>query len=171
VHPQVHQYFLRLGARVEKIETDGYCGTDAGATWQASTSGTAAPSGADAPVEEVKLGDAPARGPANAPVTVVVFSDFQCPFCVRAEGTIAELEKQYAGKLRVLYKSRPLPMHQHTRLAAKAAIDAGHNGYTVTQGIPELLDAVLGYLPASTSTETKTVEIEDADDADAWSPL
>ncbi len=38
-------------------------------------------------------------------------------------------------------------------------------------GIPELLDAVLGYLPASTSTETKAVEIEDAEDASEWSPL
>ena len=38
-------------------------------------------------------------------------------------------------------------------------------------GIPDLLDAVLGYLPASTSTETKAAEVEDADDAEAWSPL
>ncbi|MCU0685383.1 MAG: thioredoxin domain-containing protein, partial [Polyangiaceae bacterium] len=90
--------------------------------------GDDAPSGADAPVEEVKLGDAPARGLANAPVTVVVFSDFQCPFCVRAEGTVAELEKQYSGKLRVLYKSRPLPMHKHARLAAKAAMAADEQG-------------------------------------------
>ncbi|HEU4534831.1 MAG TPA: thioredoxin domain-containing protein, partial [Polyangiaceae bacterium] len=88
----------------------------------------AAPGGPDAPVEEVKLGEAPARGPADAPVTLVVFSDFQCPFCARAENTVAELEKQYAGKLRILYKSRPLPMHKEARLAARAALAADEQG-------------------------------------------
>ncbi|HEU4410161.1 MAG TPA: thioredoxin domain-containing protein [Polyangiaceae bacterium] len=90
--------------------------------------GAAAPGGADAPVEEVQLGDAPLRGPADAPVTVVVFSDFECPFCAKAERTLAELEKQYAGKLRVAYKSRPLPFHKHAKLAAKAALAADEQG-------------------------------------------
>jgi protein-disulfide isomerase len=90
--------------------------------------GAPAPVGADAPVEDVQIGEAPVRGPANAPVTVVVFSDFECPFCAKAELTLAELEKQYAGKLRVAYKNRPLPMHKHAKLAAKAALAADEQG-------------------------------------------
>ncbi len=86
------------------------------------------PAAADAPAEEIKLGNAPVRGPVDAPVTVVVFSDFQCPFCTRAEATVAELERQYAGKLRVAYKNWPLPMHKNAKLAAKAALAADEQG-------------------------------------------
>jgi protein-disulfide isomerase len=65
--------------------------------------------------------DDPARGPATAKVTLVLFSDFQCPFCGRVEPTLAQLEKESKGDLRVIWKHRPLPMHPNARGAAAAA--------------------------------------------------
>ena len=79
-------------------------------------------------VETVALGSSPSRGAADAPVTVVVFSDFQCPFCAKAEGTIHDLEAAYPGKIRFVFKNQPLPFHVHARLAAKAALAAGEQG-------------------------------------------
>jgi protein-disulfide isomerase len=77
---------------------------------------------------EVKIGDAPVKGPASAPVTLVAFSDFQCPFCSRAVPTLHQLETDYAGKLRVAFKQLPLPFHDKAHLAAEAALAANEQG-------------------------------------------
>lgn len=62
-------------------------------------------------------------GSASAPVTVVVFSDFQCPFCARGAATVAELEKKHgADNLRVVWKNLPLPFHDRAKPAAEAAL-------------------------------------------------
>ena len=79
-------------------------------------------------VETVAIGASPSRGAANAPVTVVVFSDFQCPFCSRAESTVRQLEAAYPGKIRFVFKNQPLPFHENARLAAKAALAANEQG-------------------------------------------
>jgi len=60
----------------------------------------------------------PTRGPKGAPVTIVEFSDFQCPFCIRAEKTVTELLAAYPEKIRLVYRDFPLPNH---KLAPKAA--------------------------------------------------
>jgi len=65
--------------------------------------------------------DDPARGPADAPLTVVLFSDFQCPFCSRVEPSLKQLEQAFPGKVRVVWKHQPLPMHQNARPASLAA--------------------------------------------------
>jgi protein-disulfide isomerase len=83
---------------------------------------------ADSQVVDVELGAAPSRGPAAAPVTLVVFTDFECPFCKKAEETVRAMEKAYSGKLKIVYKSAPLPFHEHARLAAKAALAANRQG-------------------------------------------
>ena len=83
---------------------------------------------ADTTVYPVKPGDAPAKGPANAPLVMVVFSDFQCPFCKRVEPTLAEVEKHYAGKVRVVWKNYPLPFHNNAKPAAEAAMAANAQG-------------------------------------------
>jgi protein-disulfide isomerase len=89
--------------------------------------GGEAAGGADK-VYKVDAGDAPARGPKNAPVTLVLFSDFQCPFCKRVEPTISQLEKEYPGKVRVVWKNFPLPFHPNAKPAAQAALAAGEQG-------------------------------------------
>jgi len=77
---------------------------------------------------EVKVGDAPVKGPASAPVTVVAFSDFQCPFCSRAVPTIHQLETEYGGKIKIVFKEFPLPFHDKAHLAAEAALAAHEQG-------------------------------------------
>jgi protein-disulfide isomerase len=72
--------------------------------------------------------DDPARGPATAKVTLVLFSDFQCPFCGKVEPTLAQLEQESKGNLRIVWKHRPLPMHPNARGAAAAAEAARAQG-------------------------------------------
>ena len=68
--------------------------------------------------------EAPNKGPKNAPVTVQIFSDFQCPFCSRVVPTIKTLEKEYRGKLRFVWYHYPLPFHQQAPLAHEASVEA-----------------------------------------------
>jgi protein-disulfide isomerase len=83
---------------------------------------------APGPAKKVDVGNAPVRGPKNAPISVVLFSDFQCPFCGRVEPAIAELEKAYPGKVRVAWKNYPLPFHNNAKPAAEAALAANEQG-------------------------------------------
>ncbi len=77
---------------------------------------------------DVAVDDAPARGPARAPVTIALFSDFECPYCVKAEATLRALEAAYPGKVKIAFRHRPLPMHDHARAAAKASLAAEAQG-------------------------------------------
>ena len=70
----------------------------------------------------------PARGPDNAPVTVVEFSDFQCPFCGRAHDTVEQVMQAYAGKVRLVFRQFPLEMHKNAGKAAEAALCANEQG-------------------------------------------
>jgi protein-disulfide isomerase len=65
--------------------------------------------------------DAASRGPATAPVVIQIFSDFQCPFCKRVEPTLADLERDFKGSLRIVWRHLPLPFHAHAQLAAEAS--------------------------------------------------
>lgn len=67
------------------------------------------------------LRHAPSRGPANAPVTIIEFVDFQCPFCTRSAATMETLLVRYPDTVRVLYVAFPLTMHQWARQAAFAS--------------------------------------------------
>src|SRR5579863_5914338 len=70
----------------------------------------------------------PSLGPATAPVTMVEFSDFQCPFCKRTEPTIKELRAKYGDKIRLVYLDFPLSFHNHSLDAAKAGRCANEQG-------------------------------------------
>jgi protein-disulfide isomerase len=82
----------------------------------------------DMTVHQVDPGDSPSRGPKNAALTVVVFSDFQCPFCSRVEPSISQLEREYPNKVRVVWKNFALDFHQNAKPAANAAHAAGEQG-------------------------------------------
>jgi protein-disulfide isomerase len=71
---------------------------------------------------------AAAEGPSNAPITIVEFSDYQCPFCQRAESSVKEVLKKYGDKVRLIYMDFPLPMHSNALKAAQAARCAGDQG-------------------------------------------
>lgn len=76
----------------------------------------------------ILIGDAHVRGPADAMVTVVTFSDFQCPFCGRAKPTIEALQKHYGDDVRFVFMHNPLAFHKDARIAAIAAEAAGRQG-------------------------------------------
>lgn len=76
------------------------------------------------PVFEVNVGDAPFKGGADAKVTIVEFSDFQCPFCSKGAQLISELEKKYGSKIKIAFKNYPLPFHTQARGAAEVALCA-----------------------------------------------
>ncbi len=67
------------------------------------------------------ISDAPFKGPKDALVTIVEYSDFQCPFCGRVEPTVDQVMKDYAGKVRVVWKNFPLGFHKNAMPAAEAA--------------------------------------------------
>ncbi|MEJ7734571.1 MAG: thioredoxin domain-containing protein [Polyangiaceae bacterium] len=77
---------------------------------------------------KISVGTAPTVGPASAPVTLVVFSDFECPYCARAVDTLDALETRYGDELRIAFKNRPLPMHERAPQLARAALAANEQG-------------------------------------------
>lgn len=70
----------------------------------------------------------PVVGATDAPVTIVEFTDFQCPYCQQAHTALGQVEAAYAGKLRRVFKQLPLPMHPQARLAAEASLCAADQG-------------------------------------------
>ena len=80
------------------------------------------------PYVEASVDDAPARGPKNAPVALVEFADFECPFCRQMQPEIEKLLKEYDGKVTLFYKEFPLTIHPHAEKAAEAARCAAEQG-------------------------------------------
>jgi protein-disulfide isomerase len=71
----------------------------------------------------------PSRGPADASVTIVEFSDFECPFCARVTPVMAEIEAAYAGQVRRVFRQFPLmAIHPRARMAAVASLCAHEQG-------------------------------------------
>lgn len=82
----------------------------------------------DPPRVEVHDGGRPARGAKTAPVEIVEFSDFQCPFCQRANPVVEQVLKTYGDKVKFVYRHFPLPNHPNARPAAEAAACAEVQG-------------------------------------------
>jgi protein-disulfide isomerase len=71
---------------------------------------------------------APSFGPENAKVTIIEFSDFQCPFCTRAAAVAHQIKEKYGDKVRFVFRQYPLPMHGDAHLAAQASLAAHQQG-------------------------------------------
>ena len=73
------------------------------------------------PRVEVSADNNPALGPKDAKITIIEFSDFECPYCRRVQPTLKRLLKEYEGQIRLVFRDFPLSMHQHAQKAAEAA--------------------------------------------------
>jgi len=73
-------------------------------------------------------GSAPSFGPADAKVTVVEFSDFECPYCSRAATVVDQVKEKYGTRVRFVFRQFPLPMHANAHAAAEAALAANAQG-------------------------------------------
>jgi protein-disulfide isomerase len=74
-----------------------------------------------APRAEIALDNAPTRGVPNAPVVVVEFADYECPYCQQVSPELQKLEAEYRGRIVFAYKDTPLPSHAHAEKASEAA--------------------------------------------------
>ena len=81
-----------------------------------------------APVQAISVDDDPSTGPANAPVTIVEFTDFQCPSCAAMHPVLDEVLKSYGNKVRFVVRDLPLQQHEWARKAAEAANAANAQG-------------------------------------------
>jgi protein-disulfide isomerase len=77
---------------------------------------------------KIAASDAPSFGPADAKVTLVEFSDFECPYCVRAASVVTDIKKNYADKVRFVFRQFPLGFHKDAHGAAQAALAANAEG-------------------------------------------
>lgn len=80
------------------------------------------------PAVEIDDGGRPAKGPKDAPVTIISFSDYECPFCKRAEETVHQVLAAYPDKVRFVHRDFPLDFHANARPAAQAARCAEDQG-------------------------------------------
>jgi protein-disulfide isomerase len=94
---------------------------------------TEPPEPEDKTVWKVPLGDSPIMGPETALVTIVEFSDFQCPYCKRVEDTLKKVTETYGAKVRLVWKHEPLPFHPRAEPAAEVAVlafkEKGNKGF------------------------------------------
>src|SRR5207253_831810 len=80
-------------------------------------------------IEVTSPKESPVKGPANAPVTIVEFTDFQCPWCKRSQDNVKAVEQAYAGKVKLVDRMFPLTqMHPRAMPSAEAAFCAKEQG-------------------------------------------
>ncbi len=76
------------------------------------------------PRVEVGVGNSPSKGPANAPVTIIEFTDYQCPFCAKARPATSQIMDTYKNNVRYVVRNFPLDFHNFAKKAAEAALCA-----------------------------------------------
>jgi protein-disulfide isomerase len=77
----------------------------------------------DKSVYRIPVGSSPVLGSPNALVTIVEFSDFQCPYCSRVEPTLKSIRDKYGDKVRIVWKNEPLPFHNRAEPTAEVALE------------------------------------------------
>ena len=81
-----------------------------------------------AQVHVIDIVNAPSKGPKDAPVTIVEFADFECPFCASVVPVVDGLVETYKPNVRVVFKDFPIQYHEHAQLASRAAAAAHNQG-------------------------------------------
>jgi hypothetical protein len=79
-------------------------------------------------IKDVAVGDSPAKGPVGAPITLIEFADFECPYCAVMAPRLEEAFVKHPGQIRFVYKFMPLAGHPHGEIAARAGIAAISQG-------------------------------------------
>lgn len=79
-------------------------------------------------IEKINIEGAPFKGPADAPVAVVAFSDFQCPYCSRLVPILEQLHQQYPTQVKIVFKQFPIRSHKFSEKASRATIAAAEQG-------------------------------------------
>ena len=79
-------------------------------------------------MSKISLEDVPLKGKETANVTIVEYSDFQCPFCKRGSQILPQILQEYDGKIKIMYKQLPLPIHNWAKDAAIASLCAHEQG-------------------------------------------
>ena len=79
-------------------------------------------------VQQINVTGSPFKGTADAPVTIALFTDFQCPYCARILPLLNQVLEKNQGKVKLVFKNFPLNTHQFARKAAAAALAAGKQG-------------------------------------------
>jgi protein-disulfide isomerase len=100
-------------------------------TWMGCTmpvSAQAPPSVPPPNREVVDIGTAPTLGPSDAPVTIIEFSDFECPYCAKGSRTLRRLLTMYPTQVKLVFKHYPLRNHRQAALAHEAALAAREQG-------------------------------------------
>lgn len=82
----------------------------------------------DPPRVAIDAASGPSKGPSDAPVTIVVFTDFECSYCGQASKTLHKLQEKHGPSVRLVLRNLPLPMHSKAPKAAEAALCAGEDG-------------------------------------------
>lgn len=77
---------------------------------------------------DIDTSQSPYKGPVDAPVVIVEYTDFQCPYCARLGATLDQVMALYPGKIKVVYKSFPLSSHKYSWQAATTAVAADKKG-------------------------------------------
>jgi protein-disulfide isomerase len=119
--------FYNTGVLIKELKSGTFLANQTG-TQQAVQQQALAPEG---PVDVAERDDAPTWGKSGAKVTLVEFSDFQCPFCQRFyQQTFSQLKSKYvdSGKAQIVFRHYPLPFHQNAQKAAEAAECANKQG-------------------------------------------
>jgi protein-disulfide isomerase len=121
-------YSNGLAAAVVEAVRQGKSEADAIAAAQASKWAHLQPTQVLENPVSIPIAGAPAIGPPNPPITLVEFSDFQCPYCVAAFPEIKAILQAYPTKVKLIFKEFPLEIHSQADLAAAAAIAAQKQG-------------------------------------------
>ncbi len=82
----------------------------------------------DFPRRSVRAGNAPFTGPQQAPITIIEFADFECPYCAQGQELLRQLRRLYPDQVKVVFRHFPLPQHQNARPAAEASVCAHEQG-------------------------------------------